>query len=148
MILHAPWGGRSVIDGARVADIFAGTGALGLEALSRGAAFVTFVENDRAALNALRANVAACGAAERSRVVAVDVLALPPGEVCGLVFLDPPYGAGLPARTMEVLRQRGWVASGSLVVVETSASGDAPAEWEPLVSRVHGAARITVWREQ
>ena len=58
MLLHAPWGGRATIDGARVLDVFAGTGAFGLEALSRGAAFATFIEQDRAALVALRANIA------------------------------------------------------------------------------------------
>ncbi len=147
MILHAPWGGRSAIEGVRVADVFAGTGALGLEALSRGAGFVTFVENDVASLRALRANVVACGAAERSRVLATDALALPRGEACGLVFLDPPYGAGLAERGMVVLRRRGWVAPGSLVVTETGADEPVPSAGEPLASRVHGAARITVWRE-
>lgn len=147
MILHAPWGGRNVIEGVRVADVFAGTGALGLEALSRGAAFVTFAENDRAALRALRANVAACGATERSRVLAVDALALPPREACGLVFLDPPYGSGLAMRAVEALRRAGWLRSDALVVMETAADEVLPESGEPLASRVHGAARITVWRE-
>ena len=147
MIMHAPWGGRDAIEGVRVADVFAGTGALGLEALSRGAAFATFVENDRSALLALRANVAACGAAERSRVLAIDALALPRGEACGLVFLDPPYGGDLVARTLAVLRQRGWLAPGALIVLETAAADDAPDFAPPLVSRVHGAARVTVWQE-
>ena len=66
MLLHAPWGGRDAVEGARVLDVFAGTGALGLEALSRGAAFATFIEQDRAALAALRANIATLGAAGRT----------------------------------------------------------------------------------
>ena len=70
MLMHAPWGGRALLEDAQVLDGFAGTGALGLEALSRGAAHVTFVEKDRAALAALRANIAACRAAERCAVVA------------------------------------------------------------------------------
>ena len=67
MLLHAPWGGRDAVEGARVLDVFAGTGALGLEALSRGAAFATFIEQDRAALAALRANIATLRAAGRCR---------------------------------------------------------------------------------
>ena len=98
MLLHAPWGGRDAIEGARVLDVFAGTGALGLEALSRGAAFATFIEQDRAALAALRANIATLRAAGRSAVLAGDALATEPlaasdAEPCSLVFLDPRAGA-------------------------------------------------------
>src|SRR5271167_1897168 len=115
MLLHTPWGGRDAIEGARVLDVFAGTGALGLEALSRGAAFATFIEQDRAALAALRANIATLRAADRTAVLAGDALtvkalaaqalagkpppAAPPtapgAAPCTLVFLDPPYGADL-----------------------------------------------------
>lgn len=73
-LMHAGWGGREVIEGASVLDAFAGTGALGLEALSRGAASACFFENDPAALKALRANIAACRAEDRAIVVAGDVL--------------------------------------------------------------------------
>ena len=107
MLLHAPWGGRDVVEGARVLDAFAGTGAFGLEALSRGAAHATFMEQDRAALAALRGNVAACRAEDRATVLAVDVLAAPAGEPCGLVFLDPPYGRDLVPRAMDRLRRHG-----------------------------------------
>ena len=103
MLLHAPWGGRDVVEGARVLDGFAGTGAYGLEALSRGAAHATFMEQDRAALTALRGNVAACRAGERATVLAVDVLAAPAGQPCGLVFLDPPYGRDLVPRAIDRL---------------------------------------------
>ena len=91
MLLHAPWGGRESVEGARALDVFAGTGAFGLEALSRGAAHATFIEHDRAALAALRANIAACRAQDRCDVLAIDALAVPPGEAASLVFLDPPY---------------------------------------------------------
>ena len=74
MLMHAEWGGRAVIEGAVVLDVFAGTGALGLEALSRGAASACFIEQDAAALRALRANVAACKAEGRAEILAVDVL--------------------------------------------------------------------------
>src|SRR5271165_7315288 len=75
MLLHAPWGGHDAIEGAHVLDVFAGTGALGLEALSRGAAFATFIEQDRAALAALHANIATLRAADRTAVLAGDALA-------------------------------------------------------------------------
>jgi 16S rRNA (guanine966-N2)-methyltransferase len=74
MLMHAEWGGRAVIEGAIVLDVFAGTGALGLEALSRGAASVCFIESNGEALRALRANVAACKAEGRTEILAVDVL--------------------------------------------------------------------------
>src|SRR5208283_2231308 len=102
MLLHAPWGGRDLIEDAHVLDVFAGTGAFGLEALSRGAAFATFIEQDRAALAALRANIATLRAANRTTVLASDALAAralpaagpntPGGTPCTLVFLDPSYG--------------------------------------------------------
>ena len=104
MLLHAPWGGRDTVEGAQVLDIFAGTGAFGLEALSRGAAHATFVEHDRAALAALRANIAACRAQDRSTVLAIDALAIPPGEPASLVFLDPPYRHDLVPRAIARLR--------------------------------------------
>ncbi|MBV8457917.1 MAG: 16S rRNA (guanine(966)-N(2))-methyltransferase RsmD [Acetobacteraceae bacterium] len=147
MLTHAAWGGREAIEGARVFDAFAGTGALGLEALSRGAGFATFVENDRAALAALRANIAACKVEGWSKVLAGDVFSIPYGEPCRLVFLDPPYGQGLPVRAVEVIAARGWLEPGTLIVAETGeheAVEVPPAE--KLAERVHGAARITVWR--
>jgi 16S rRNA (guanine966-N2)-methyltransferase len=147
MLLHAPWGGREVMEGVRVLDAFAGTGALGLEALSRGAAHATFMERDRAALAALRANIAACGAADRATVLAADATRPPRAEApCGLVFFDPPYGEGLAPRALVALRDAGWIAPGALIVAETGVDevlGEAAAF---LASRVHGAARITVWR--
>ncbi len=148
MLLHAPWGGRDAVEGTRVLDAFAGTGALGLEALSRGAAHATFMERDRAALTALRANIAACGAADRAIVLAVDATRPPPAEApCGLAFLDPPYGEELVPRAVSALRGAGWLAPRALIIAET---GEDEALAEPvtiLVSRTHGAARITVWRE-
>jgi 16S rRNA (guanine966-N2)-methyltransferase len=147
MLLHAPWGGRALLDGAHVLDGFAGTGALGLEALSRGAAHATFVEQDRAALAALRANIAACRATERCTVVAGDVLRLPPGPVCGLVFLDPPYGNDLMPRALAALRASGRLAQGTLVVAETGTDETWNAPADVLAERNHGAAKLTIWRD-
>src|SRR4051812_38997114 len=118
MLMHAPWAGRAVVEGATVLDVFAGTGALGLEALSRGAARTTFVERARAALTVLRANIVACGAAGRCEVLAVDALSVPGGEGADIVFLDPPYGQDLVARSLARLRSVGRVGPGSLIVAE------------------------------
>jgi 16S rRNA (guanine966-N2)-methyltransferase len=147
MLMHAPWGGRSLIEGAQVLDGFAGTGALGLEALSRGAAHATFVEQDRGALAVLRANIAACRAGERCTVVAGDVLRLVAGPACGVVFLDPPYGQDLVPRALTALRQAGRVTAGTVIVAETGRDEARPGPAEVLAERMHGAARLTIWRE-
>ena len=99
MLLHAPWGGREAVVGARVLDAFAGTGALGLEALSRGAAHAVFVERDRDALRALRANIATCRAEARSTVMPADLLALcpdPGSPPARIARIRAPGAAGLP----------------------------------------------------
>ena len=141
-LLHASWAGRAVVEGAQVLDAFAGTGALGLEALSRGAASAIFLERDRAALAALRANVTACRADARCRVLAGDVLRPPPGPPCGLVFLDPPYGAGLLLPAVLALRHAGWIGSGAVLVAETGAGEALPELGEPLAVALHGAATV------
>jgi 16S rRNA (guanine966-N2)-methyltransferase len=144
MLLHAPWGGYDRVVGAVVLDGFAGTGAMGLEALSRGAVAAHFIERDRAALGALRGNIAALGAA--ATVHAGDVLRPPVGVACSLVFLDPPYGQTLVDRALPILAGAGWIAAGALVVVETGRD-EVLAPWgESLAERVHGAARVTVLR--
>ena len=146
MLLHASWGGRETVEGALVLDVFAGTGGFGLEALSRGAAHATFIEHDRAALAALRANIAACRAQERSSVLAVDALALPTGEAANLVFLDPPYRQDLVPRAVARLRTGGRLATGALLIAETAHDEPLPAG-NLLAERVHGAARLSIWRE-
>lgn len=128
-------------------DVFAGTGAFGLEALSRGARHVTFIEQERTALVALRANIIACRAAEMCTVLPIDALATPAGEAATLIFLDPPYARDMVARTMLRLRAAGRVAPGSLVIAETGRE-EAVQNVDALAERTHGAARITIWREQ
>lgn len=146
MLLHAPWGGRDLIEDAHVLDVFAGTGAFGLEALSRGAAHATFVEHDRAALAALRTNIAACGADERATVLAVDALAVPRGEPADVICLDPPYRSSLLTPALAHLRAVGRIAAGSLIIAETARDEPPPAT--PLLAgRAHGAARLSIWRE-
>ena len=148
MLLHAPWGGRALVEGAAVLDAFAGTGGLGLEALSRGAATATFIERDRAALAALRANIAACRAGDRAQVLAADATAPPPGRPCGLVFLDPPYGAALVARAVPALAAAGWIAPGALILAELGRDDPLPALGAALAERAHGAARLVVWQAE
>jgi len=146
---HAPWAGRARIEGAAVLDAFAGTGALGLEALSRGAAQVTFLEKDRAALAALRANVAALGAEDEARILPGDALRPPRAAApCGLLFLDPPYGADLGPRALVALGAAGWIAPGALACLEIGRDEAVPQleGWEVLAERAHGAARILVLR--
>jgi 16S rRNA (guanine966-N2)-methyltransferase len=109
-----------VIEGARVLDLFAGAGSLGLEALSRGAARATFVERDRSALAAIRANVASTGVADRARVVAADVTSFLAGRTDGpydLVLCDPPFAAvDLLSATLAHEGLRGSLAPGAIVV--------------------------------
>ncbi|WP_324743322.1 16S rRNA (guanine(966)-N(2))-methyltransferase RsmD [Tsuneonella sp. CC-YZS046] len=108
-------------EGLLVADLFAGSGALGLEVLSRGAAEAIFVENDAAALRVLRANIAALGAQARCDVRAVSVLALGPAKRApDLLLLDPPYETGAGAVALDKLRRLGWIAPGAWISVETS----------------------------
>ncbi len=146
MLLHAPWGGRDTVEGAQVLDIFAGTGAFGLEALSRGAIHATFVEHDCTALAALRANIASCRAQDRSTVLAVDALAIPPGEPASLVFLDPPYHHDLVPRAIARLHEAGRLAPGALLIAETARDEALPTAFPVLAERGYGAARISVWR--
>jgi 16S rRNA (guanine966-N2)-methyltransferase len=122
------------LDGARVLDLYAGSGALGLEALSRGAAVATFVESDRSALAVLEKNAAALGlpGAEIRRGTVRAVLAQPPPEPYDLVLADPPYAAGAGELAAMLGAVVGWTAPGSLVVVER-AQRSGPPDWpEPL----------------
>ena len=143
---HAPWAGRTVVEDATVLDGFAGTGAMGLEALSRGAARVFFIEQDRAALAALRANIAGCKAGDACRLIAGDVTAPPIAAApCSLVFLDPPYGKGLVPRALVALQAKGWIAPGALIIAETGRDEETvmPPGFEVLSTRDHGAARLS-----
>ncbi|UFZ03529.1 16S rRNA (guanine(966)-N(2))-methyltransferase RsmD [Bradyrhizobium ontarionense] len=111
------------IDGARVLDLFAGTGALGIEAVSRGAAFTLFVDNGAEARALLRNNVEALGLGGVTKVYRRDAADLGPAhpvEPFSLVFLDPPYGKGLAEKALVSLRDGGWLVPSALLVVEES----------------------------
>lgn len=118
-------GGRfgEVIEGARVLDLFAGTGALGLEALSRGAAFVSFVENGQKALGLLHQNIAKCAAADDTGIHRRDAgrLGANDGPPYDLVFVDPPYAKGMGEHALQAAIAGGWLAPNALVVWEESA---------------------------
>lgn len=133
--------------GARVLDLFAGTGALGLEALSRGAAHVTFVEDGRRAQAILRKNIALLECAAKTRLVARDATRLPETEApAQLVFLDPPYGKGLGARALTAARTGGWIAPGALIVWEEASAQTAPEGFAPLETRRYGDTHVTLLR--
>jgi 16S rRNA (guanine966-N2)-methyltransferase len=134
-------------EGLAVADLFAGSGALGLEALSRGAASCQFVEQDRAALDALKANIAKLGAADTSvRPVSVMALGPVPAPV-DLILMDPPYGTGAGAVALDRLARLGWIGPATWVSIETAR--DEPVEVAGFIAeppRIHGAARLTLLR--
>ena len=145
MLAHAPWAGPDTLRGAIVLDAFAGTGALGLEALSRGAAHAHFIERDRTALATLRANIATLRAP--ATIHAADAIAPPPGHPCTLVFLDPPYAQGLVDRALAALDTAGWLAPNALIVAETGREEPAPLLAETFAERSHGKARISIGRK-
>ena len=134
---------------AAVLDAFAGTGALGLEALSRGAADAVFIEQDREALAILRRNIAALGETARCRVIPGDATRPPRAAAeCAVVFLDPPYRSGLAAPALTALAATGWLAPQALVAVELAAREEfaAPPGSHILDERVYGAARLILLR--
>lgn len=139
------------VAGARVVDLFAGTGALGLEALSRGAERILFVDDGAEARALLRANVEALGAGGVTRVFRRDATRLglaPPGELFTLAFLDPPYGRDLASRALCSLVAGGWLAAGALVVVEEAADAplSPPAEIVEEERRRYGDTQIVIAR--
>jgi 16S rRNA (guanine966-N2)-methyltransferase len=112
-------------EGLQVADLFAGSGALGLEALSRGAAHCLFVEQDRAALETIRANIAALGAHARTRVEAGSVMALRAAtKPFDLLLLDPPYLSGAGEVALDRLLRLGWIGSETWIALETAKRED------------------------
>lgn len=148
---HAAWG--EPLDGMRVIDLYAGSGALGFEAISRGAAFGLFVETDDEARGAIRENADAFGLMGRTRVHRRSAIDLGPrpgpiAEAFDLAFLDPPYGKGLGEQTLAKLLEGQWVKSGALVVFERGSDEpeiDTPG-YQRLDARDYGAARVLFLR--
>ncbi|WP_417232946.1 16S rRNA (guanine(966)-N(2))-methyltransferase RsmD [Brevundimonas sp.] len=150
---HAAWAGPLV--GARVLDLFAGSGALGFEAISRGAAFCLFVETDDAARGAIRENVDAFSLFGQTRVhrrSATDLGVRPSsaGEPFDIAFLDPPYGKGLGEQALARLIEEDWLKPGAIVVFERGA-GEPEIEtpgYARLDARDYGAARVLFLKVQ
>ena len=138
---------------ARVIDLFAGTGALGLEALSRGARLALFVDDGSEARALLRANVEALGLGGETRVFRRDATklgAMPPQDPFTLAFLDPPYGRDLAPRALASLRDGGWLAPGALCLVEEAANADVPTPegFSLLERRDFGDTRVDFLRRE
>jgi 16S rRNA (guanine966-N2)-methyltransferase len=137
---------HDVVLGARVLDLFAGTGALGLEALSRGASHVTFVENGRAGQGLVLKNIAKLDAADRTRLLRTDALKLPPcgTEPFDLVFLDPPYRKDLGAKALASAEKAGWIAETAFIVWEEAAEISAPQGYDLIDRRKYGDTHVTL----
>jgi 16S rRNA (guanine966-N2)-methyltransferase len=139
------------VAGARVLDLFAGTGALGLEALSRGASFALFVDHGGEARALIRANVEALGLGGVTRIFRRDATRLGPAhpvEPFGLAFLDPPYGQGLAERALAAAREGGWLTPDALVILEEADDADfaAPAGVAELERRRYGDTQFVFLR--
>ena len=125
---HAVWA-NGIID-ANVLDVFAGTGAMALEALSRGAKDAVLIENDKAALAIIKDNIAACRLSDKAKVLAQDVqrLGAPPNNMAprDLVFIDPPYSSDLAVLALEALAKNNWLSQTAVIVLEQHKSAAAP----------------------
>lgn len=126
----------------KVLDLFAGTGALGLEALSRGAQHVTFVENGRVGQKLIGDNIARMRAQDRCKLIAQDATKMPPGVPCDLVFLDPPYGKSLGHQALRSAWAQGWIAAEAWIVFE-EASAMTPEGFVLRDSRKFGGTTMT-----
>lgn len=137
---------RDLLRGGGFADLFAGSGAVGLEALSRGATRVIFAEKDAAALRALKANIATCNAAPgQARVLSGDaVMAVPPSGPVAIVFLDPPYQLGLASEALAAAVSRGWLAPKGVAIVQAHPKEKlaVPDGLVTVDERRYGAARL------
>lgn len=141
-------GHGDAVTGARVLDLFAGTGALGLEALSRGAARVAFVDDGTAARAILRRNIELMRAMGETDVWRRDATRMGEnrGPGFGLVFLDPPYGKGLGERALASCREGGWLSPGAMIVWEEGAAPEVPAGFALLDQRRYGDTVVTLLR--
>ena len=148
-LVHGFAGAGFRLHGARVVDVFAGTGALGLEAISRGAAYATFVERDPDIAALIRRNVAKLGAEDKTTVLTADGAHLPRAAgVCNLALLDPPYGEGLGAQALTGLAAQGWLKPDALVSVETGTTEDGPDvdKFRRLDRRAYGRAAVFIFQ--
>ena len=137
---------HDVIEGARVLDLFAGTGALGFEALSRGAASVCFVENGRSGQRLIGENMRKLDAAADTQLLRHDATRLGPWAQAAfdLVFLDPPYGKSMGQKALAAAAEGGWLTPGAMVVWEESAPMQAPEGFARIDTRKYGDTHVTL----
>ena len=134
-------------EGLRVADLFAGSGALGFEALSRGAAETVFVESDSSAIAAIRSNARNLGANDRIRILCGSALKLPPSSPFDLIFADPPYAAASGSDAVAAVETAGWLAPGGWMSIETARrEAVAAGRYATEAARDVGRARLTLLR--
>jgi len=140
--------GTELPQGVAVCDAFCGSGALGLEALSRGATHATFIDNSRDALTAAKTNAEALGVMAQCHFILGDACKPPAlkGNPQSLIFLDPPYGSELAGPALVAIEKAGWLNSDSLAVVEVAAAEpfEAPERWFLKDERRYGAARLVL----
>jgi 16S rRNA (guanine966-N2)-methyltransferase len=142
---------KVAFEGARVLDLFAGSGALGLEALSRGARFCLFIEESAAARAAIRRNVEALGLTGATKIWRRDATRLGPAgplQPFDLILCDPPYGQGLGERALAAAADSGWVGAGAIAVLEERAEAVTawPARFEEIDRRRYGETAIAIAR--
>ena len=148
LIMHGRYAGENVID-CHVLDICCGTGALGLEALSRGARIATFVDQDKRSIELTKKNVTHCGANNAAFFVQADAAKIPPSrEAVNLVLMDAPYATPLLAPAYAALVRGGWLAPAALIVAEQSRDMAVPTleGAELLDERIYGKAKVLVYR--
>lgn len=137
------------LSGARIIDVFAGTGALGLEALSRGAAHAVFVENNRAALDVLKANIQTLGEGANTTVLPIKAASLAVTQTpVDYAFLDAPYAQNLTEPALHALAEHGWLNDGAIVLVEVAEDEGLtpPPEFNMVKEKTYGAARAVFLR--
>lgn len=151
ILTHGSFGrnGESPLVDKRVVDIFCGSGGLGLEALSRGAAHVTFIDRNPHSLSLARENAERFKETETTSFIRSDSTQLPPApHPCTVVFADPPYNKGMAAPALESLRKNGWLEQNALVVLELSAHEllHIPAGYELMDERRYGNSKVLILR--
>ncbi len=142
-------GGIKLLVGARVLDLYCGSGALAIEALSRGASYAVFIDIDKYHLDVARKNIKNLGEEENATFIRANSSTPPPAHVpCNLIFIDPPYNQGLAQATLENIVKGNWLAKDAVVVVETAKKEDiiTPEGYEELEDRKYGNSRMRILR--
>lgn len=146
-------GGKKILDGARILDLFCGSGALAIEALSRGATYAVLIDMENKHLDIARKNIKNIGEDQNTTFIRANSSMPPPAYVpCNLIFIDPPYNQGLAQVTLENLVKGNWLAPNAIVVVETEKKEDItyPSGFEEMTDRNYGNSRIRIlcWNGQ